>query len=178
MSTVLVIDDEPGMRTALQANFLRHGWSVRTASGVNEAVSALARIDFDLVISDIRMRDGDGFEVLNILRRDSPLTAVILLTAFGSVPEAVMSMRSGAFDYLTKPVSFDQLQATATRVMQRVSDQQKPLTRISDVERQHLENILALTRGNRTHTAEMLGISLRTVRNRIKQYGLPPRSYA
>ncbi len=117
--SVLVVDDEPGVRTALQANFLRHGWNVQTASGVRDAAVALVRRSFDLVVSDIRMRDGDGFEVMMLVRKDTPSTAVILLTAFGSVPEAVKSMRGGAFDYLTKPVSFDQLQATAARVMQR-----------------------------------------------------------
>ena len=120
-SSVLVVDDEPGMRTALQANFLRHGWHVETASGVREAQRACDLTSFDLVVSDIRMRDGDGFEVMCSVRRNSPTTAVILLTAFGSVPEAVESMRNGAFDYLTKPVSFEQLQAAAARVMKRMS---------------------------------------------------------
>ena len=129
MRAVLVVDDEPGMRTALQANFLRHGWNVKTANGVHEAASLLKNKDFDLVVSDIRMRDGDGFEVMNLVRRDSPNTAVILLTAFGSVPEAVKSMRSGAFDYLTKPVSFDQLQAAALRVMGKASEAAGVLSR-------------------------------------------------
>ena len=120
-SSVLVVDDEPGMRTALQANFLRHGWRVETASGVREAARACERTRFDLVVSDIRMRDGDGFEVMCSVRKNSPTTAVILLTAFGSVPEAVESMRGGAFDYLMKPISFEQLQAAATRVMKRVN---------------------------------------------------------
>ncbi|MFY9853743.1 MAG: sigma-54 dependent transcriptional regulator [Terracidiphilus sp.] len=121
-SSVLVVDDEPGMRTALQANFLRHGWRVETASGVRDAARAVSLSSFDLVVSDIRMRDGDGFEVMCSVLKDSPTTAVILLTAFGSVPEAVQSMRSGAFDYLTKPVSFEQLQAAAARVMQRIAE--------------------------------------------------------
>jgi DNA-binding NtrC family response regulator len=120
-SSVLVVDDEPGMRTALQANFLRHGWHVETANGVRDAERACDLTSFDLVVSDIRMRDGDGFEVMCSVRKNSPTTAVILLTAFGSVPEAVESMRNGAFDYLTKPVSFEQLQAAAARVMQRMS---------------------------------------------------------
>jgi DNA-binding NtrC family response regulator len=118
-SSVLVVDDEPGMRTALEANFLRHGWRVETAAGVRDAARALEKTNFDLVVSDIRMRDGDGFEVMCSVLNHSPATAVILLTAFGSVPEAVESMRSGAFDYLTKPISFEQLQAAAARVMQR-----------------------------------------------------------
>jgi DNA-binding NtrC family response regulator len=121
-SSVLVVDDEPGMRTALRANFLRHGWRVETASGVQDAARACEIKSFDLVVSDIRMRDGDGFEVMCSVQKTSPTTAVILLTAFGSVPEAVESMRSGAFDYLTKPVSFEQLQAAAARVMQRINE--------------------------------------------------------
>jgi DNA-binding NtrC family response regulator len=121
-SSVLVVDDEPGMRTALRANFQLHGWRVETATGVHEAGRALERARFDLVVSDIRMRDGDGFAVLCSVLKSYPGAAVILLTAFGSVPEAVESMRSGAFDYLTKPISFDQLQAAATRVMQRISE--------------------------------------------------------
>jgi DNA-binding NtrC family response regulator len=123
-SSVLVVDDEPGMRTALQANFLRHGWRVETASGVRDAKRVLDRGNFDLVVSDVRMQDGDGMEVMCSVRASSPQTAVILLTAFGSVPEAVESMRSGAFDYLTKPVSFEQLQAAAARVMERVRVQE------------------------------------------------------
>jgi DNA-binding NtrC family response regulator len=125
-SSVLVVDDEPGMRTALQANFQRHGWRVETASGVRDAARAVELTSFDLVVSDVRMRDGDGFEVMCSVLKNSPTTAVILLTAFGSVPEAVESMRSGAFDYLTKPVSFEQLQAAAARVMQRMSGKMIP----------------------------------------------------
>ena len=121
--SVLVVDDEPGIRAALQANFLRHGWKVQTANGVREAAAAIERGSFDLVVSDMRMRDGDGFEVMSVVQKDSPATAVILLTAFGSVPEAVESLRNGAFDYMAKPVSFDQLQATAARVMQRVREE-------------------------------------------------------
>jgi DNA-binding NtrC family response regulator len=102
-SSVLVVDDEPGMRTALQANFQRYGWRVETAAGVRDATWALKNASFDLVVSDIRMQDGDGFEVMCSVIKNSPATAVILLTAFGSVPEAVESMRSGAFDYLMKP---------------------------------------------------------------------------
>jgi DNA-binding NtrC family response regulator len=125
-SSVLVVDDEPGMRTALEANFQRHGWLVQTATGVSDATRVLKHSSFDLVVSDIRMQDGDGFEVMCSVLKNSPATAVILLTAFGSVPEAVESMRSGAFDYLTKPISFEQLQAAAARVMQRVSDKTIP----------------------------------------------------
>jgi DNA-binding NtrC family response regulator len=119
MSSVLVVDDEPGIRAALQANFARRGWDVETASGVRDATDALERRAFHLVVSDVRMPDGDGLEVMRSARRLAPSTAVILLTAFGTVPDAVSAMRSGAFDYLTKPISFEQLEERAERVLRQ-----------------------------------------------------------
>ncbi len=119
VSSVLVVDDEPGIRTALRANFLRHGWKVEAAGSVREAVRYLECREFDLVVTDIRMPDGTGLEVMRSTRQISSSTAVILLTAYGSVPDAVSAMRDGALDYLTKPISFDQLQRTAARVMHR-----------------------------------------------------------
>jgi DNA-binding NtrC family response regulator len=117
--SVMVVDDEPGIRTALRANFLRHGWTVETASGVGEAIRNCESRNFDLVVTDIRMPDGSGMDIMRAVRKSSPATGVILLTAFGSVPDAVSAMRDGALDYLTKPIPFDRLQATATQVMNR-----------------------------------------------------------
>ena len=116
-SSVLIVDDEAGIRTALRVSFTRNGWDVETASGVSEATRLLENKDFQLVVSDMRMPDGDGLEVMRSARKMSSSTAVILLTAFGNVPDAVQAMRSGAFDYLTKPVSFKQLEEAAARVM-------------------------------------------------------------
>jgi DNA-binding NtrC family response regulator len=118
-SSVMVVDDEPGIRTALRANFLRHGWRVETASGVRDAIRNLQGREFDLVVTDMRMPDGSGMEVMRAARTASPTTAVILLTAYGSVPDAVSAMRDGALDYVTKPIPFDRLQAAAAQVMQR-----------------------------------------------------------
>ncbi len=115
--SVLVVDDEPGIRTALRANFLRNGWTVEAASGVREAIRSVENRDYDLVVTDIRMPDGSGMEVMRAVRKASPTTGVILLTAYGSVPDAVSAMRDGALDYLTKPIPFDRLQATAANVM-------------------------------------------------------------
>jgi DNA-binding NtrC family response regulator len=120
-SSVLIVDDEAGIRTALRVNFSRNGWDVETASGVREAARLLESREFQLVVSDMRMPDGDGLEVMSAARSTSPNTAVILLTAFGSVPDAVEAMRNGAFDYLTKPIAFEQLEDAAARVMQQAA---------------------------------------------------------
>ena len=114
---VLIVDDEAPMRAALAASFQQRGWPVDCASGKGEALSHLRRRKHALVVSDVRMPDGDGFEVLRAARQASPATAVILLTAFGTVPAAVEAMKSGACEYLTKPVAFDRLLEAAARVL-------------------------------------------------------------
>jgi DNA-binding NtrC family response regulator len=124
MSHVLVVDDEAAMCSALDANFRRSGWQVTTASGVEEAIAKFRHAPCGLVVTDMRMGDGDGLAVMQGVRQVAPETAVIFLTAYGSVPEAVMAMREGACDYLMKPVSFDQLEQTAQRILGNSSDEQ------------------------------------------------------
>jgi DNA-binding NtrC family response regulator len=121
VNSVLVVDDEPGMRMALAANFQREGWRVETACGALEALGKLELSRFPLVITDVRMPDGDGLQLMRKVRDTSPSTAVIVLTAFGTVPQAVQAMQDGACDYLTKPISFEQLQSAVKRVMRRAS---------------------------------------------------------
>jgi DNA-binding NtrC family response regulator len=115
MKEVLIVDDEAAMRTALEANFRRRGWRVRSAGGVVEALSAFRVSPSRLVITDMRMPDGDGLQVMEGVRKHLPETPVILLTAYGSVPDAVQAMRGGACDYLQKPISFEELESTAER---------------------------------------------------------------
>lgn len=116
-STVLVVDDEAGMRTALEASFRRSGWKVSTASGTAEALVRFRGAPCPLVVTDMRMPDGDGLQVMQGVREIAPTTAVIFLTAYGTVSEAVRALKGGACDYLTKPVSFDRLREAAERVL-------------------------------------------------------------
>lgn len=120
MNQVLVVDDEAGIRTALEANFARRGWEVETARGATEALARFRRRQPALVVTDIRMPDGDGFAVMREVRRMAPETAVILLTAFGNVPDAVAAMRDGACDYMEKPVAFENLECTALGILGRM----------------------------------------------------------
>ena len=105
------------MRAALEASFRRRGWRVQTAEGVGEALSKFRTAPSTLVVSDMRMPDGDGMQVMQGVRTFVPDTPVIFLTAYGSVPDAVQAIREGACDYLQKPVSFEQLEAAAERFL-------------------------------------------------------------
>jgi DNA-binding NtrC family response regulator len=115
MREVLIVDDEAAMLAALEANFKRRGWRVRSAGGVAEALSAFRVTPTNLVITDMRMTDGDGLQVMEGVRKCLPETPVILLTAYGNVPDAVQAMRGGACDYLQKPIPFEELEARAER---------------------------------------------------------------
>jgi len=119
MNQVLIVDDEAAMRVALEANFRRRGWDVTTANGVGDALSKFRSAAYTLVVTDMRMPDGDGLQVMQGVRTFVPDTPVILLTAYGSVPGAVQAIKEGACDYLQKPVSFDELDATAQRFLAR-----------------------------------------------------------
>ena len=101
--TVLVVDDEPAMREMLVSLLQEEGIRARPAASVDEAVEISRETDFDAVVSDIRMPGRDGIALLAELRQARPDTPVILMTAFGSIDSAVDAMRSGAFDYITKP---------------------------------------------------------------------------
>jgi DNA-binding NtrC family response regulator len=123
MNRVLVVDDEAGMRAALEAHFLRRDWSVDTAANAGEAMAKFRRAPHPLVVTDIRMPGADGFSVMREARALAPHTAVILLTAFGNVPDAVTAMKGGACDYLVKPVSFEQLEQAAERILAQARTQ-------------------------------------------------------
>jgi two-component system response regulator PilR (NtrC family) len=108
---VLVIDDEPDIRELIELTLIKMGLEVTTASGVSEAKEKLAGGRFDLALTDMRLGDGDGLDVvrhINELGLDLP-TAVI--TAHGSAENAVAAMKAGAFDYLAKPVSLAALKS-------------------------------------------------------------------
>ena len=123
MNRVLVVDDESGMRAALEAHFLRRNWRVDTAADAPEALEKFRRGLHPLVVTDIRMPGSDGFAVMRQARALAPHTAVILLTAFGNVPDAVTAMKGGACDYLVKPVSFEQLEQAAERILTQAKTQ-------------------------------------------------------
>ncbi len=114
--SVLIVDDEPGMRAGLAANCQRDGWQVETASGFNEAVRRMSGKVYTVLITDVRMPDGDGIQLMRHARKSSPTTSVIVLTAYGSVPEAVGAMQEGACHYFTKPVAFDVLRDHLSKI--------------------------------------------------------------
>lgn len=123
---VLVIDDEPDLRTLYELTLLREGYMVETASSLQEAWQALQEKRFDTVITDMRLPDGMGTEILRGLKAQQRPERCVVITAYGSAENAVESLKAGAFDYLTKPVDLKQFRQVIASALQDVAAREVP----------------------------------------------------
>ncbi|BFO54034.1 sigma-54-dependent transcriptional regulator [Acidovorax sacchari] len=117
-ATILVVDDEPDLRTLYELTLLREGYRVETAATVEEARRQLQSRRFDAVITDMRLPDGFGMELLQEIRQQKRRERCVVMTAYGSAENAVEALRSGAFDYLTKPVDLKQFRSVVASAVQ------------------------------------------------------------
>lgn len=119
MARILIIDDEPNMRRILSLILREEKHEVSEAAGVKSALEMLASARFDLVITDKKMPDGDGFEILSFVRENEPSLPVVMLTAFATVELAVEAMQAGAFDFISKPFVPEVVTAVVRRATER-----------------------------------------------------------
>ena len=107
--TVLIVDDEEDILELLELTLLKMGLDVERASSVKEAIKKVKESSFDLCLTDMRLPDGDGLEVLKYISENDQDLPVAVITAHGNTENAVAALKAGAFDYLAKPVSLEQL---------------------------------------------------------------------
>lgn len=126
-SRILVVDDEPDLRTLYELTLLREGFRVETAECLADALQLLRKQHFDVVITDMRLPDGMGLELIRQLKAQARGERCVVITAYGSADNAVESLKAGAFDYLTKPVDLKQFRAViASAVLDPSSQGIKP----------------------------------------------------
>ena len=118
MANILCVDDEPSVGVVLEAALAKLGHTPVLAASVDEAVRAVAKQQFDLIISDYRMPNATGLDLLSSLEKEGLQIPVIIMTGYSSVEHAVMSLRSGAIDYLTKPVRQETLRIAVTQALE------------------------------------------------------------
>ncbi len=115
---ILVVDDEPDLRTLYELTLLREGFQVLAAGTVGEARRCLDEGPFDVIITDMRLPDGLGLELLQLVRAKNRTERCIVITAYGSADNAVECLKAGAFDYLTKPVDLKQFRTVIASAVQ------------------------------------------------------------
>src|ERR1035437_7393141 len=121
MGRLLIVDDEPNLRRVLSSELHLDGHTVDEADGVLAALPLLAEREYDAVITDQKMPDGDGLRVLSVAQENDPSLPVIFLTAVPTIELAVESMRKGAFDFITKPFNPEVVTATVRRACERTN---------------------------------------------------------
>ena len=119
MARILVVDDETSMQEFLEILLRREGYDVVVCGSASEAIVALDTDDFDLVLSDIQMPGMTGLQLLDHVKSASPETLLVLITAYGTTESAVEAMKHGAYDYLTKPCSVDEIRLVVEKALEK-----------------------------------------------------------
>ena len=117
--SLLVVDDEPDLRTLYELTLLREGYDVETAGTVDDALLHLKDRTYSAVITDMRLPDGTGLDLLRRLEEGNRREKAIVITAYGSAENAVEALKAGAYDYLTKPVDLKQFRAVVASALGR-----------------------------------------------------------
>ncbi|MDY6991930.1 MAG: sigma-54 dependent transcriptional regulator [Pseudomonadota bacterium] len=160
----LVVDDEPHIRELLEITLLEMDIGCYTAQDLREAQEHLHNYMFDLCLTDMRLPDGDGIELVKLIQQDYPHVPVIMITAFGNIELAVQAIKAGAFDFISKPLKLPQLRNLIHNALKLTHDQEDSNVTLN------LETETASQR-RRHIMARLIGQSeaMKTLRNQIER---------
>lgn len=122
---ILIVDDEPNIRRILQVAFEKQGYSVLTAEDALNAAKVLSREQVDCVLTDVTMPGKTGYALLKDIKHHLPGIPVIVMTAFGTIPQAIQAIRDGAFEFVTKPFDLESLKKIVASAIEGESKPQK-----------------------------------------------------
>ena len=115
--SILIIDDEDAQRNVLKGYLEKKGYKIFSASSGTDGIKTVQNNLVDIVLSDFKMPDKTGLEVLEEVKKINPEISFVILTAYGTIEDAVKAMRLGAFDYISKPVDLDELDLMIERII-------------------------------------------------------------
>jgi DNA-binding NtrC family response regulator len=190
MATILCVDADPLTGETVGRTLARAGHTAISAGAVPAALEALRRGGVDLILSDERVAGRSGLDLLALLKREGFDLPVIVTTGDGSIEHAVAAMKAGALDYVAKPMASEQVELAVGRALDvvrrrdsngashhavdplRGEDGPRVLLRslnVQEAERVLIRHALDAAGQNRTRAAELLGISVRTLRNKLNR---------
>ncbi|WP_006787789.1 sigma-54-dependent transcriptional regulator [Thiorhodospira sibirica] len=139
---ILVVDDEPDIRELLEITLQRMGLHTLSAGTLREAHALLAQQSFNLCLTDMRLPDGDGIELVEHIQRHWPYLPVAVITAYGSVDTAVQALKAGAFDFISKPVELGMLRDLISGALSLGLPEDKGNTAAEDADATHPQGLL------------------------------------
>lgn len=169
---ILIVDDDVDicflMATALESDQIE----VLTAHAGDDALTLYRNHLPELVLLDIQLPEMSGIEVLAAMKEMDEDSKVIMVTAYATIETAIQAMKLGALDYICKPFKLPHLRETVQGALEFITSEPEAVETLEEVERRHIEKVLIEVEGNRRLAAEKLGISLRTLYYKIKQYDI------
>ena len=133
---ILIVDDEPDIRELLEITLSRMGKETRSAEDLNGARNLLASDSFDLCLTDMRLPDGNGIELIRHISQNYPETPVAMITAHGNMESAIEALKAGAFDFVSKPVNLEILRNLINTAL-KLSSQETAESRSNELARRH-----------------------------------------
>jgi DNA-binding NtrC family response regulator len=184
---VLVVEDRESVLRVMAA-ILERGYEVATAADGTAALARIGTETFDVVLTDIRMPGASGFDVLRAVQDRSPGTAVVMMTAYANVPDAVAAMKIGAYDYVAKPLDADEVLLVVARAVDRLrggtpsraagpNDLSLGFHRAVEeardrASRAYLVDLMRAYRGNVTRAATQAGMTRESLHRVLRRYGV------
>lgn len=179
---VLVVDDKESV-LELMVSILGEVYDVTTSSDSVAAMALLAKERFDVVLTDVRMPGATGFDVLTAVTRSGSPGAVVLMTGFASVPDAVEAMRRGAFDYVSKPLQAEDVSLVVARALEHLGSRGEASPPPADfreamvaarerASREYLVSLMRDFQGNVTRAAKQAGLTREGLHRLLKKYGV------
>jgi DNA-binding NtrC family response regulator len=185
---VLVVDDKPSVLEVM-ASILEGAYDVTTSADPADAMARLGPGRFDVVLTDVRMPGSSGFDVLAAVKASDPSAAVVMMTGFASIPDAVAAIRRGAFDYVAKPLEAEEVCLVVARALEHrrgagsttgaiTRDFHEALVAARDqASRTYLVELMEEFRGNVTRAADHARMTRENLHRLLKKYGVRSETF-
>jgi len=174
---ILVVDDEKRMLRVLRLGLGTAGYQVTTASDGDEALEKLLEFPFDLVVTDVKMANMSGVELIYEIERLGMKIPVVVMTAFADVETAVKVFKHGAYDFIQKPFTLEELEHTIRQTLKRSAPVESPAVgslqeSVEEKEKEMIVKAFRKSADNKALAAKLLNISERTLWYKVKKYNL------
>lgn len=174
--SILVVDDDDLLRQQLARAFERRGLEVRTAANLAEAKARITEESPELAVVDLKMPDGSGMKLLELLHQVDPTTKSVMLTGYGSIATAIDAVRLGATYFLQKPADADEILNVFLRGETASADAAETAPKAPSLARaewEHINRVLNDCAGNVSEAARRLGLHRRSLQRKLQKF--PPR---
>lgn len=162
---LLIVEDDQRLANSICREFEDQGYQATVANSIAE----IPEQAFDFAIVDMRIGGEFGLDAIDTIRKTTPACRIIILSGYGSIANAVEAVKRGAIDYVTKPASFEQLEAALNGTRTREEKDFKAPT-LSEVEHEYIDFVLTKNDGNISKTAKDLGLHRQSLQRKLKKY--------